>query len=410
MILNASQHYPQEEMAMKSHPVVALSVRLSVSLCVIASTGLVMGAGAAVPPNYTSLAWFDSATAVSRQVATAESLGMPLRDTIMLPGNVPLVMVVVPAGRFVMGSPASEPGSEGDESQHNWTIPQPYYISETAITQAQYSAVIGADSMPSGTTEWGPTYTARMYFGYCRKVYCPHVQAYAPRDWQFAMVTQAQMEYATRAGMGTQWFSGTGTDQASFDASVWWSGNSGDREQPVGLKNPNHWGLHDMLGNVWTFVDFYCSSGYTQLTNWTKPNDSINAPNVVKGGSYNSESLGNGCRCANHQWMGNGQALRLVMNCTRDLMNPTPVSPARVQLVPQCKGISVAGDRIIISQTSVGLIEFISLDGEKIPAMVEIGLQQSQTIRFRDVGLTPGTYLMRVRTADNSSAVKIQVR
>jgi hypothetical protein len=167
-----------------------------------------------------------------------------------------------------------------------------------------------------------------------------------------------------------------------------------------------------MLGNVWTFVDYYCRSGYTQLTDWTAPNDSVNAFNVVKGGDCDAPSLGNGCRCANHQYMPNGQALRLVMNCTQDLMNPTPVSPAHVQPVRQCKGISVAGDRIIISQTSgsVGLIEFISLDGQKAHAMVETGLQQSQTIRFRDLELTPGTYLMRVRTADNSTAAQIQVR
>jgi hypothetical protein len=215
MILNASQHYPQEEMAMKSHPVIALSVRLPVVLCIMVSTGLVMGAGAAVPPNYTSLAWFDSATAVSRQVATATALGMPLRDTIMLPGNVPLVMVVIPAGRFIMGSPASEPGSEGDEQpQHNWTIPQPFYISQTAVTLAQYKAVIGADSLPLGTSfqycqpaSYSPSLTAMMYFGYSRKVFCPGAQACAPANWRFAMVTQAQMEYATRAGMGTQWFS-----------------------------------------------------------------------------------------------------------------------------------------------------------------------------------------------------------
>jgi hypothetical protein len=93
-------------------------------------------------------------------------------------------------------------------------------------------------------------------------------------------------------------------------------------------------------------------------------------------------------------------AFRVAMNCTSDLMNPTSIVPANSRAVPQSKGISVAGDRIVIGQTT-GAVEFVALNG-RTAMRLAAGLQQSQTIRLRDLGLTPGSYLVSLRGTNGS--------
>jgi hypothetical protein len=252
------------------------------------------------------------------------------------------------------------------------------------------------DTVFSGT--YRPDYTARVEFWHMQNSLLPAMQRSALPGWRFACVTSLQMEYATRAGTLTEWY--TGNDEATFATSAWYIANSDNVEHPVGQKIPNAWGFNDMLGNAWQWITAFRDTSLHYDTR-------SGTMHAVKGGAYWDVAGGNGCRSGNVCVQEVPSGVRVAMNCTSDLMNPTSIVPANNRTIPQSKGISIAGDRIILNQPlgAPGLIEFISLDGKKTQLSLEAGLQRSQTIRFRDLGLTPGTYLMRV-TQGQSSIVR----
>ena len=102
------------------------------------------------------------------------------------------------------------------------------------------------------------------------------------------MPTEAEWEYAARAGTA-------GDRYGNLDAIAWYGRNSGRRTQPVGQKAPNAWGLHDMLGNVWEWVQD--RSGSHPGGKVTDPRGSgVGSSRVYKGGSW--RNLEGGCRAA----------------------------------------------------------------------------------------------------------------
>jgi formylglycine-generating enzyme required for sulfatase activity len=114
-------------------------------------------------------------------------------------------------------------------------------------------------------------------------------QKFGKPDAKFSLPTEAQWEYACRAGTSTRW--SFGDDKASVDQYAWWDENSGNVTHPVGQKKPNAWGLYDMHGNVWEWcADWYGEQYYKQspLSDPTGPTNGTSR--VLRGGCFRFEN------------------------------------------------------------------------------------------------------------------------
>ena len=177
-----------------------------------------------------------------------------------LPGGVSLDMNWIKPGTFMMGSPKGELGRFADETQHQVTLTQGYWLGKYEITQAQYEAVMGTNpswfkgaDLPVEKVSW----VAAMEF--CAKLTEIEQEArILPEGYEYTLPTEAQWEYACRAGTTTAFNNGTNieTDDQIYgecpnlDPVGWYWCNSESKTHPVGLKQPNDWGLYDMHGNV----------------------------------------------------------------------------------------------------------------------------------------------------------------
>ena len=155
--------------------------------------------------------------------------------------------VHVAPGEFLMGSPPAEQGRKSEETLHHVKITKPFLMATTAVTQAQWSAVMGSnpskfhgDNRPVETVSWNDA------VAFCEKLS-------AKEGKHFRLPTEAEWEYACRAGTQTA-FGGTN----NLDEMGWHKDNSNDQTHPVAQKKPNAWGLYDMQGNVHQ----WCSDGY----------------------------------------------------------------------------------------------------------------------------------------------------
>ncbi|MGA2500487.1 MAG: formylglycine-generating enzyme family protein [Tepidisphaeraceae bacterium] len=190
---------------------------------------------------------FDREEALRRQRETAQALELPIEKDVDLGGGVMLRLVLIPAGRFIMGSPFSEPyrdaaGASG-ETRHEVTISRPYYLGKYELTQEQWQAVMG--DTPS--TCKGAGYPVETVGWVDAAAFCE--KAARALRLPIRLPTEAEWEYACRAGT-TNAFGESGEVEA-LDAAGWYDANSGARLHHVGEKTPNPWGLYDMRGNVW---------------------------------------------------------------------------------------------------------------------------------------------------------------
>ena len=223
--------------------------------------------------------------------------------TIMLPGDVPLVMVKIPAGTFMMGSPEDERGNDffDNEPLHEVTLTQDYYLGKTEITQQQWEAVMGTPMR----TECGDLTVGDDY-----PVYCVTWDRIAGPDGfneklnelletnVFRLPTEAEWERAARADTSTRFSHGDVlqcSDEcepcADHDQFMSWCGNSTDSAKPVGQKQPNPFGLHDMHGNLWEIVndlygDSYGSAPGEPVTDPTGPTSGFDIVMLGGGAEY----------------------------------------------------------------------------------------------------------------------------
>jgi formylglycine-generating enzyme required for sulfatase activity/predicted Ser/Thr protein kinase len=203
-----------------------------------------------------------------------------------LGSGVKLTLCYVPAGSFTMGSPASEADRSDDEDQVQVRITKGYWLAKTECTQAQWRAVMGTepsyfkgDDLPVEQVSWVDA-QAFMEKLNGKNVLSP--------GWQWSLPTEAQWEYACRAGTTTPY---TG----ELEWMAWYSDNSVSTTHPVGTKSANAWGLHDMHGNVYE----WCSDWYAdKLPGGTDPTGAASGSNRVdRGGSW--YCYGQNCRSAN---------------------------------------------------------------------------------------------------------------
>jgi formylglycine-generating enzyme required for sulfatase activity len=242
-------------------------------------------------------AWpFDAAEAARRQAETAKAMGIP--DTLKT-GT--LSFRLIPAGKFELGSPATEPGHEGDETLKPETIAEPFYLMETQLTIEGYRELMKAE--PPGTA---PDDDVRLpaalpYRDVMDKV-LPALARVAPKGWKPILPDRARLEYAARAGVATM--NPGGNAEADAEACAWTKANSGNRMRPVAGKKPNAWGLYDVIGNRWHWLWAGPSGGY---------GDASTGNHLVYGGSYHTPPNGNGARLANIMVSGKPEGARFAL-------------------------------------------------------------------------------------------------
>jgi hypothetical protein len=231
---------------------------------------------------------FDAPEALRRQAETAKALGQPVELKIPLADKdgPALNWRLIPAGKYMMGSPATEPGHEGDETLHAETIADPFYIMETQLTVEQYRALLHADP-PGMAADSDPKLPVGLAYREAVDTVLPALAKLAPAGWKVILTDRARLEYAARAGVAAMTPGGDKPEDAAPFA--WSKENSENKVHPVAQKKPNAWGLYDPVGNRWHWF-WVAGAGY---------GDASKGNHIVYGGGYLDRIGGNGVRLAN---------------------------------------------------------------------------------------------------------------
>ena len=187
-------------------------------------------------------------------------------NTIAVNQELDIKMVCCPKGRFLMGAPADELGRRTNETAHWVTITKDFLISKYEITQKQYKIVMGTNPSYFTSDENRPVETVSYddAIAFCNKLNTEYSRL-VPYGYKFDLPTEAQWEYACRAGTTTSINNGenitTAADNAycpNLDKVAWYNKSNNSNKNPhfVGdpRKAPNAWGIYDMHGNVHEFV------------------------------------------------------------------------------------------------------------------------------------------------------------
>ena len=299
--------------------------------------------------------------AQQQSAAAGKAKGSPKQLALDLGGGLKLDLVLIPAGEFLMGSPDSDHDAVGDERpRHRVRITRPFYLGKYLVTQEQWQALMGKNPSdikgpkdPVENVSWedcqefckklnekfprphpgplpegegkpqfprphpsplpegegksqfprphpGPLLTMLRTVPGEGKSQPGRPQPSLPpkSEGLFRLPSEAQWEYACRAGSNTRYCFGDA--ESGLGEYAWYVDNSGGKTHPVGTKKPNAWGLYDMHGNVWE----WCQDWYDGLYYAKSPTDDPMGPAksplgsvcVVRGGSWGN--LASFCRSA----------------------------------------------------------------------------------------------------------------
>lgn len=203
-----------------------------------------------------------------------------------------LDLVWIAPGEFLLGSPDNENSRGLDEGpQTHVTVTRGFWLGRTEVTQAQWRSVMGTnpsrfhgDTLPVEQASWNEAAE------FCRRITeRERAGGRLPAGYVYALPTEAQWEYAAKAGAG-------GAFTGKVDGLAWHDQNSGPTTHPVATKKPNALGLHDTLGNVWEWcadwyrADFYKKSGHDNPTGPASEEEARDengiAQRVARGGSF----------------------------------------------------------------------------------------------------------------------------
>ena len=201
-------------------------------------------------------------------------------------------MVVVPAGAFTMGSPASEVPRDGDEGpQHPVTIPRPFAVGRNEVTFVEWDACAadgGCGGYRPDDQGWGRGDRPAIYVSWDdAKSYAAWLSRKTGKAYR--LLSEAEWEYAARAGTTTRYWWGDAIGRNLANCRGCESPWDGKQTAPVGSFLVNGFGLHDMLGNVWEWVEDCWHGSYEGAPSdgsaWTSGGSC--ARRVLRGGSWN---------------------------------------------------------------------------------------------------------------------------
>ena len=219
---------------------------------------------------------FSAVAAKTAQMELAKSLNKPIEAKIDLGKGVKLEMVLIPAGKFMMGSPGAEVGRKDNETQHEVTLTKPFYMGKYEVTQEQWQAVMG-NNPSSVKVAWLPVNNVSWNdcLDFIKKLN-------GRRNGFYRLPTEAEWEYACRAGTTTVYSFGeniTPEDANFLDSKL-------GAPVVVGRYKPNAFGLFDLHGNVGEWCeDWYAN--YPAEPRTDPKGAGTGRSRVLRGGFFN---------------------------------------------------------------------------------------------------------------------------
>ncbi len=210
-----------------------------------------------------------------RSKSLSDALGRVAAQTQTSGGPFGLVFQSLPAGEFQMGS---NNGYDNERPVHRVVISSPFQMGKCAVTQGQWQSVMG----------FNPSYFKGDDLLPVEQVSWEDIQQFVARlnarndGFRYRLPTEAEWEYAARTGQN-------GDRANGIDELAWYAVNSGGKTHPVGTKSPNAWGLHDMFGNVWEWMqDCYDPNSYSNSTAQDPSGPPAGAARTHRGGAWGS--------------------------------------------------------------------------------------------------------------------------
>jgi formylglycine-generating enzyme required for sulfatase activity len=236
-----------------------------------------------------AVAWFGTSYAEPPATPTKSQPKRPAVPAKQLSNRLGMSFVLIPPGSFLMGSPQNEPERDPIERQHRVTLSRGFYLQTTEVTQGQWKAVMAGQN-PAGFLQCGDACPVDALSWDLIQAFLAKINQ-LDKDKTYRLPTEAEWEYAARAGTTTPFFTGKclSTRQANINGETPMPGC------PVGPFSlgpvkvasyaPNAWGLHDMHGNVWEMTqDWFGPYPENDATDPTGPANG--EYHVVRGASW----------------------------------------------------------------------------------------------------------------------------
>jgi formylglycine-generating enzyme required for sulfatase activity len=349
----------------------------------------------------------------SEEVSSLYRLESP-NHFVEMNSTVDLEMIHVEPGTFTMGSPTSESGRNSDENSHNVTLSKGFYLGKFEVTQAQYEAVMSGitGDLNATPSNWSGNPNRPV-----DSVSYEDIQVFLVRlnvlesnktqnGWAYVLPTEAQWEYACRAGTSTRY--SWGNSISATDAN-WDHGADPNRPVDVGSFSPNAFGFHDMHGNVYEWInDWY----------GVYPNSSVTDPlglqngsqKVIRGGAYGNGVVANlraAFRYKNSTSLrANGLGFRLaykeVTQPPSNLMVNAPLTISENQPIGTVVGEFNATDPDVNATLTYHLISGVGDGNNSLFTIDQNGTVKTATVF--DFETNASTYSIRIQARDEFNA------
>ena len=207
--------------------------------------------------------------------------------------SINMKFIRVPSGIFFMGSQEHEEGSTKEKPRHRVHITEPFYLGQYEVTQKQWSAVMGkmhpsnfpSPDRPVDEVSWNDVQAFIQKLNEIEK------------EHSYRLPTEAEWEYAARAGSETPYCFGNDLDRTLLKQYAWYELNSDKQSHPVGSLQANAWGFYDMHGNVAEWVqDLYDKNYYARSPEENPVGPLTGKKRVSRGGSWINQAYS--CRSA----------------------------------------------------------------------------------------------------------------